>query len=320
MNDEPALNRPLLAARTRRTMIAVGAALAAMFAGGIGVGMTLRNAPRVEHISVAAPPVAVTVPAAAPPSVTVTAPAPSPPPAPEPAPVVAPSNEPPRRLTPQLQAFCALTAPGYEQGACTWDYGFPAISADGTLIAHKHMPDDPGRGNPGLEIWFVDATTGKTVSTSVILSPEEYEVDDGTNSRKVAKLYERVVARGAKVQQTLDAGAYRTLSHLGSGGPFMGNPAEPRTTKPTTIYADIENGATRVVDPATNTVLWQHVFGAVSSPSSVRSEDSMCPVWNLWTMDVWWDPTTRVVFAAETYRTGGCRCSDDPAVEVARIP
>lgn len=320
MNDEPSLKRPLLATRTRRTMLTVTAALSAMFAGGIGVGMTLHNAPRIEHISVAAPPVTVAVPTAPPPSVTVTAPPPAPPPAPEPAPVVAPRNEPPRRLTPQLQAYCALTAPGYAQGVCEWDEGFPAISADGTLIASKHIPDDGGRGNPGLEIWFVDTTTGKTVSSTVVLSPNEYEVDDGTNSSRVAKLYERVVARGAKVQQTLDAGGYRTLAHLGSGGSNYGDEPPPRTTTPATTYADIHNGAVRIVDPATNTVVWQHTFGVASSRTNEGADDEMCGGWGLWNMDLWWDPTTRVVFAAEWYRTGGCMCPDVPVVEVARVP
>jgi hypothetical protein len=317
MNDEPVLNRPLLATRTRRTMLTVGAALATMFAGGIGVGMTLHNAPRVERISVAAPRVTVAVPAAAPPSVTVTAPPPAP--APEPLPVAAPANEPPRARTPHLWPHCLLVPDGYGQGACDWDDGFPAISADGTLIAHKHIPDDAGRGNPGLEIWFIDAATGKTVSTSVVLSPQEFEADDGTNTSRVAKLHERVTARAAKVQQTLDAGAYRTMAHLGSGGPFNGNEPTPRTTAPTTLYADIDNGSVRIVDPALNTVLWQHTFG-VSGGRANDDPDAMCGGWGLWNMDLWWDPTTHVVLAAEWYRTGGCMCSDEGVVEVARVP
>lgn len=317
MNDEPSLNRPLLATRTRRTMLTVGAALAAMFAGGIGVGLTLHNAPRVERISVAAPPVAVTVPTAAPPTVTVTAPAPLP--APEPPPVVAPPSEPPRRLTPQLQAYCALSPDGYAPGACEWDDGFPAISADGTLIASKHIPDDGGRGNPGLEIWFVDTATGKTVSTNVILSPDEYMVDDGTNTSKVAKLYERVVARGAKVQQTLDVGAYRTMTFLGRGGQRMTDDGTAPKPVHTTPYADIDNGAVRIVDPATNTVIWQHVFG-VAGGSAKDNPDEMCGGWGLWNMEIWWDPTTRIAIADEWYRTGGCMCPDVPVVEVARVP
>lgn len=317
MNDELSLKRPLLATRTRRTMLTASAVLAAMFAGGIGLGTTLHNAPRVEHISVAAPPVTVTVPTAPPPSVTVTAPPPAPPP--EPAPVVAPANEPPRPLTPHLWSHCLLVPDGYSRGVCEWDDGFPAMSGDGTLIAHKHIPDDGGRGNPGLEIWFIDAATGKTVSTSVVLSPDEYEVDDGTNSGAVTKLYERVTARAAKVQQTLDAGAYRTMAHLGSGGPFNGNEPTTRTTPPSTTYADIDNGSVRIVDPALNRVLWQHTFGVPGGRAS-DDPDVMCGGWGLWNMDLWWDPTTHVVLAAEWYRTGGCMCSDEGVVEVARVP
>jgi hypothetical protein len=317
MDDERSLKRPLLAPRMRRTTIMLAAALATMFAAGIGVGVTVYNAQRVEHISMPAPEVTVTVPAATPPTIAVNVPAPAPAPDPVVTPVATPTEQPPRPRTPKIWPQCVYVAPGEEDGVCLWDDGFPAISADGRLIASKHIPDDAGRGNPGLEIWFTLAT-GKVVGRTVVLSPDEFEVDDGTNSAKVARLQKSVYARVAEVQRTLDDGAYRSMARLGQSN-FRDTSSDEPASVHTGVYADIGfGGAVRIVDPATNSVIWQHQFGVAGGREP--NEDELCGGWGLWSMELWWDEPTRVVLASEWYRTGGCMCSDVPVVEVAHIP
>lgn len=319
---ETSLQRPLIVARTRRALVVASVLTGLVFASGILVGATLYNAPRIERISAPAARVTVDVPQVPPPAVSIHV---QPPTTPEPP---AANNPPPskpaipRPRVPHLWPQCVLVSADTVDGACTWDDGFPAISSDGALIASKYVPDDSGRGYPGLSIRFIDATSGKEVKTIVVLSPDEYIENDGTNTKEFERLQKTVASRLAEVERALDDGAYRTMAHLVEGGPFDGTHEESEAAAPTAIYGQIDqSGAARIIDPATNTVIWQHQLG-IDDPSPITDDDDggMCPGWGLRMMSLWWDPTTRVVFSTQEYRTGGCMCSDETYEQVARVP
>lgn len=313
MND--LLVRPEFLARTPRNLvIALGIATSV----GFLLGRAPETAPRVERISVAAPAPQVTVqmPTIAAAGVQVT-PAPTAEPAAEPVPVAPPA---PRPLAPHLFAECIAAdfqTDAEVPASCHWDNGFPAVSADAQLVATCELPDDGGRGYPGLSIHFVDASTGKLAKTILVLSPDEYVEPDDNNAAAVVRMRKTISARVAKAQAALDAGGYRTMTLLAND---VGEQLEPTpdATVHDAIYAEISGDSARMLDPSTNRAIWQHTF-TVPSPHPVN-DDTDCGGWNLVSMSMWWDPTTRLVLASQWYTTGGCICSTVERVHVARVP
>lgn len=296
-------------------MVAAAVGAMAVFTGGFLVGTSSNNAPRVERIAIPAPQVSVSVPAQPAPMVQVH----TPPPAPAAPVVVEKATPPPRPVAPRLWAQCM--ALGFKEEtpiACAWDNGLPAISADGTRIATEYVPDDGGRGNPGLTIRLVDARSGRLAREVVIFKPDEYVEDTGDGSPDVVKLRAKIAARVKVAQRVFADGGYRTMAVLGGSG-TTGEPDES-TRNPNAIYAEVDGGAVRVIDPATNTVIWQHELGVPSPWGQEASDTNDCGGWQLLSNHLWWDPTTRVVLARLAYRTGGCMCHDETVERVARIP
>src|SRR6185369_14182351 len=146
--SDPAWSRPSL---PRRRWLLRRIAWVLAIAVPISYAMWLLARPRTVLVSLPTP-ITVTVPA---PVVNVASPAaPAPPPAPErePAPVVAP-----HALTPKLDAECVVPSEGAvapSEGAdeaqvdpaCAWDFGFPAVSADGKRVAVRRVHVRPGSG------------------------------------------------------------------------------------------------------------------------------------------------------------------------------
>jgi hypothetical protein len=274
------------------------------------------------------PPLHVTVapaPVVMPPTpVVVEAPAP-PPPAP------LPPVPPPHALVPMLDAACVIATDGWTNPTCAWDDGFPAISADGTLIATKYAPPMGPSNLYGLSIHFIDTKTSRVVRDSVILTPEELarilypenaapettQPEDKQleqRQRLLSTIYRRVAA----VQRTLDAKRFRTLHELGSARATISDEEHPSQRGPDPVYAEIVGTTARIIDSAASQVLWRGEFWA-AGPKRAEREASDCGGWAPWSIALWWDPETRHVLAAQTYRTGGCMCSDVPVETVQQM-
>jgi hypothetical protein len=302
--DTPPWTRPRLKPRLGRvTPIVAIASCGAAFA----VGMLARGeASSTMLVPIVAPvvtPVNLTV---APPPPLVAAPTPVPAPV-EPAPPPAP----PRATAPHLAAQCLITLEGEAADpTCSWDEGFPAISADGALIATKAGVDDAGRGYPGESIHLLDARTGKLVRDLPILSPSEYDPDPAA----LAKLRVKIITRAHAAQRTLDARKFRTMLSLGNNDAYH----EEIHFDATKIHAEFAGTTVRLIDPATATELGRHEFGV--APPKVEDPDSMCGSLALRWLGVWWDPATKAMLGVSDYRTGGCMCPDASIEQVVRLP
>ncbi|HEX3477541.1 MAG TPA: hypothetical protein VHT91_21110 [Kofleriaceae bacterium] len=313
----PRTVRPVLLAIVSTTL------LCAAFAAG-----SLLSRP---DIVVRPAPVVVTPPAVVvPPAHVTVAPAPvvmpatpvvvkSAPPAPDPS---APAPQ-PRALVPTLDAACVIHTDGAPSPTCAWDDGFPAISADGTLIATKYVPGMGPSDLDALSIHFLDTRTSQVVRDSVILTPEEsvpFVVKNAASSEdKLEQQRQRVLGliyrRVAAVQRTLDDKRFRTLRALGSARSSMGSEATAQRG-PHPVYAEIVGTTARIIDSEASQVLWRGEFWA-SEPKRSRGD---CSIWTPWSIELWWDPETRHVLAAQTYRTGGCMCPDVPVETVQQMP
>jgi hypothetical protein len=275
--------------------------------------------------AVIVPPPRVTVapaPVVVPPTpVVVQAPAPPPPAPPPPAPR-------PRALVPTLDAACVGSTDDATNPTCAWDDGFPAISADGTLIATKFDTTDYS-DHSGLSIHLIDTKTSRVVRDSVILNAEESELiakpesvassnaqaDDKQlhqRQRLLSTIYRRVV----DVQRTLDAKHFRTLHVLGSAHTSMsGESTSQRGPEP--VYAEIVDTTARIIDSATSQVLGRGDFW-VSEPKRSRYANPDCSLWLPWSITLWWDPETRLALAAQWYWTGGSCMCHGASVETVR--
>lgn len=251
------------------------------------------------------------------------------PPAPPPP---APPAPPPRARVPRLDAGCVMNLPGITASAtCAWDDGFPAISADGALIATKYEPQMGQSDLYGLSIHFIDTRTSRVVRDSVIVTPEELsdilyptgkaggESLDDEQLQQYQRLGSTVARRVAGVQRTLDARHFRTLHLLGSGRASYTDEVVPSQRGPEPIYAEIVGTTARIIDSATSQVLGRGEF-YVDGPKH-HDEDEMdpCGSWTPWSIVLWWDPGTRQVLALQNYRTGGCLCSEVPTETVQRL-
>ena len=237
-------------------------------------------------------------------------PPPPPPPPPLPAPP-APLPEtpaPPRAQNPLINAACVMPTQTEPTPQCAWDDGFPAISADGRTVAMKYVPSDGPRGNTSLTIRFLDVASSRVVRDDVILTGDETltEIDP-------AKLQIQIAQRVMAIQPRL--AHYRTLAALGSGRAFADEPPQQHG-----IHAEFADELVRIVDPATNRVLWQaQLDGSPAAPVTPRSADDMCGGWGLWSVSAWWDADTKTVLVAQRYHTGGCMCADAEVDHVRRF-
>jgi hypothetical protein len=255
-------------------------------------------------IPVVPPAVTITTPQAAAPPVNVTVTTPPP------APVEAPPKPDYRALTPKLDPSCLGIDGDADSPLCTWDDGFPAISADGKTIVDASPTDDGGRGYPGLMVTFTDAATSKAVRTILVLDPNDHDPDNPTNEKVRAK----VAKRAAAAQKLIDAGDYRSLIDL--GGSTLGSTSTSADT--TGIHAEFAGESMRLVDPATRTTLWRHRFSA-PSPIAKPNYELECQGWSLAQVNAWWDPTTRIVVGNLLYHHGGCMCGSSSITQVFKL-
>jgi hypothetical protein len=292
--------------RSRRWTPLVGGVIVISLAVSIGMWlaaepaqMTIVTVPMVTGVPVVAGVTRTTPPA--PVHVNVTVPPPSPPPVVEP-----PPNPPVRALTPRLDPECIGWLPTSESTpsspACGWDFGFPAISADGSLIVQLSAPDDGGRGWPGLSVKFIDVVTSKIVRSILILDPNEHDNEHPNNDALRAKIKRRSI----DAQRVIDASRFRSLVWL---DPALGDGG---------VYGEIDGNAMRLVDPATHTVIWQHRFEAPAPKPRGRPDDD-CQSWKFSGFTAWWDPATRTVFATLGYQHGGCLCGSSSIAQVFRV-
>lgn len=314
---EPVDLRPSWIPRTQRRLGLV-ACLAAIGASGIVSVIALRPA-KAPVIRVAAPATQTTVmPLAVPSVVVITAPAPVTPPAPAPEPE-APISIAPRALVPTINPACVTGDDG--DGTCTWDAGLPAISADGTTIAIRDVPDDGGRGYPGLSIQLVDAKTSRITKSIQVLSPDEYlEPEDA----KWPKLRAKIAKRAAIAQKALDAGQFRSLVAIDGRDLLSESGSEGETTSATDPSLRYERAgeAIRLIDRATNTVVWQRRYPveAAFPPAKNPSPDGEgCYPSTTRGIGLAWDPQTRTLFAGVSYASGPCYCGDEIAYYVMKI-
>jgi hypothetical protein len=311
----PDWTRPFLKPRLRRA-VPIIAALSGGLAFAIGMTVGSQSPPRVLVPLIT--PVYVTLP---PPPAPVVVTPPARPPTPAPAAPVEPPPQ-PRAIAPHLAAHCLL-APENDTSdpACAWDDGFPAISADGALIATKYFLRDNG-DHPGVSIHFIDVKTGRLVRDAQVLLPGEYNPEPAVLAKLRVTIYERATA----IQRTLDARLFRSLIALGkpNGSDTSGGEVHANTTK---IYAEVAGGAMRIVDPATATVLAQSAFFApppVTEPvattaSQPDNPDALCSAMGMRWFIVWWDPATKVAYGLSDYQTGGCMCPDKQEEDVYRM-
>jgi hypothetical protein len=312
----PRVVRPVLLATASTTLLC-----AAFAAGSLLSRSDIVVMPRAAVVpppNVTVEPAPVVMPST---PVVVEAPAP-PPPAPR-----------PRLAVPMLDAACvienAVPRPDSDPRTptCAWDDGFPAISADGTLIATKYVPPPSmASDNPpsSLSIHFIDTKTSQVVRDSVILAPEEsvpflpkdpqaaapenasHEDPQQQQQQQQERIMARIARRVAAVQRTLDAQRFRALHVLGSVHTSRSGESTSKRG-PDPVYAEIVGTTARIIDTKASQVLWR---GDVSPREAKRSEGSDCDMWDPEWIGMWWDPETRNVLAAQTYRMGGCMCSD----------
>lgn len=293
--------RPELVAPRRRRLAVVGVGLSLLLVAPIVAVGLVPHAPALAPIvHVAAPAVPAPIVHVAP--AVINLPAPAPPPAPPP-PVIA-------AAAPHLPpAWCLTLAPDTPVPArCTWDRGFPAISADAALVATLYERPDGGRGAPNLELHILDSATSKLVDSIVILSVDESDSDP-------AKLTSRIARRLVGAQRLLDGHGYRSMETLPAT-----SDDNPRDDLATVVHAEIADDAVRIVDPALSRALWQHEFvPGAPSPRRQRDPDEECGSWGLHHTDLAWDRATGVVLATQLVHTGGCMCPSALLEQVARM-
>jgi hypothetical protein len=314
---QPRIVRPVVFAIAGTTLLSAALVLGMSLARSeIVVSPPVVLVPQ-PHVTVSPAPV-VLPPAPA----VVEAPAPPAPPPPPPPPK-------PRALVPMLDAGCVIR--NEDNPTCAWDEGFPAISADGTLIATKYIPPVGQADFNGLSIHFIETKTSRLVRDSVILTRDEaasylYPKVDAAGApaqsneehlQEQQRLLSTIYRRVARVQRTLDARRFRTLLELGSL-PGTQGPPEPSRRGPHPVYAEIVGTSARIIDSAASQVLWRGEFW-VDGPKRAEDDTSDCGAWWPWSMELWWDPKTRYVLAAQKYRTGGCMCSDLPFESVQQM-
>jgi hypothetical protein len=296
MTDE--LSRIAQPPRTNRALM-FGMCATAVIATAVitTIAMTPTDAPAPPpppEPKAAAP---VVIPIAAPQLVVLQAPAAPPPPAPE-----VPEPPPPRAAAPFIQIACMLDGQdGEAPASCSWDHGFPAISADGKTLAVQRHGEDGGRGYPGLSIQLLDVATSRVKRTVMVLDPDEYVPSDDP---KAPALRRKVEQRADVAQRLLDAGAYRALAVLG------GSDAEPMSAAG--LRAEFDAEVARVIDVASNTVVWQRRFSVAREFPDRKPDpdvDSCVPI-HTRGMTISWDAQTRTILAEVSYGAGPCYCPD----------
>jgi hypothetical protein len=319
METSPGLIRSLLKPSGRRTRLIAAAGVTGALVAGLTIGHVVTE--RSTTVLPIPTPITLEAPKVPAPVVNVNVPPPPVPPPPAPPPP-APPPPAPRALAPYLDSSCIL-APSDN---CTWDDGFPAVSADGALVVTKQLDGDPS-GALSLEIAFLDAGTGRVVRRHVLHSLEEHRILSGfatqiaegqaeierlEKARSV--LYGKVGQRIAAVQRMLDGRGFRSMQSLGSS-----QTGEEGTDK-TRVYAQFQDNAARIIDPARNAVLWQHRLSVTDDTPVVSDGTEMCGGKSLRDAALWWDPATGIVLAQKRYVTGGCMCPSGFEDEVLRIP
>jgi hypothetical protein len=301
----PELNRASLQPRSNRALT-IGIALTAVVSTAVVTNIALTKDEAAAAPAPAKPITPTLLPIPAPQVIVL--PTPLAPPVPPP---VA-ESPPPRAATPHLDARC-VAGIGGENPACAWDQGFPALSADGTMIAIEYTPEDGMRGLPGLAIRFVTVGSSRVVRDVPLLTPGEYEPSE--NSPQVPELLAKLTVRVAKAQRLLDAGGYRTMTRLevqeGGGGPVVDG-----------LRVETAEDSVRVIDAAKNRVIWQRRFDVDAQFTSQASlpDGENCTPSREHTEGIAWDAKTRTILAEILYSGGGDSCDGTPIDYVTRLP
>ncbi|MBA3463788.1 MAG: hypothetical protein H0T46_27780 [Deltaproteobacteria bacterium] len=232
------------------------------------------------------------------------------PPSPPPTKAAPPAPPPPAARSPFLDAACLVG--GSEMPSCSWDIGFPAISADGSTMAVGVHPGDSARGYPAYEIMFVDVANPRKRTTHPILIADEYT---GYDEPLAAEHRTKVVARVAMVQRELDRGGYRSTVPLGSKDDPM-----PGVT---TFRTDHDGEYARLIDNTTNTVVWERRFDVTKefTPRPLRDdEEGSCTPTETVGISLAFDPATRTLLAQVSYMGGPCWCDSVMLPYTYRLP
>jgi hypothetical protein len=236
-------------------------------------------------------------------------PAPLPPPAAEPPPALSA-----RATAPILDATCIIPVEGLdEMPSCTWDTGFPAISADGTTLVVEAHPGDGGRGYPSYDIELIDVADPRKRTSYPILVADEYAApDDPAAPANRAKAERRI----AKMQRLLDAGGYRTIVRLGSKN-------EPLTSAPG-FRTEYHDERVRLIDTATNSVLWERRFDVTRefpwSERDIERAGETCKPTSTSSTALAWDPTTHTLLAQVGFMGGPCWCDEEILAFTYHLP
>ena len=198
--------------------------------------------------------------------------------------------------------------------ACSWDDGFPAISADGTLIVDAEIPDSGGMGAPGLSILFTNAATSKVVRSVNVLSPGEIPYGEAMSDKMRATVRKRTAA----VQKDIDAKGFRALVTLDDIAMPAGSEIPLDPNRPG-VYAEYAGEVMRLLDPQTKTEIWRHRFSSPSPWTTKPDPDKECQGWTFARLSTWWDPTSRTVFAKLLYHYGGCMCGSASIPQVFKL-
>jgi hypothetical protein len=228
-----------------------------------------------------------------------------------------PDPDPPRVRSPVplLEAECLL--PDMTK-RCDRDDGLPAISGDGKTIVVKHYEVDGASDAYGLTLHFVDVKTSRVVQFETLVPIGEYpRVSTEENDALLAT----VAKRAATLQRMLDDRAYRSLQPLGRldtyrlGGPPFDDTVDSDTTS---IHAEFDRAIVTIVDPQTHSNLGRLDF--TEKEPRGRDPEGLCTGWELRSVDIAWDPSTRIVLGTTEYDAGGCMCSTYEFSRARRLP
>ncbi|MBL9013092.1 MAG: hypothetical protein JNL83_02885 [Myxococcales bacterium] len=239
----------------------------------------------------------ILLPIAAPQLVVIPSPEPPPPPEPEPEPEPDLAST-ALALAPVIRDECVAETNPDGQPHCSWDTGFPAISADGSTIATAFVPDDRGRGNPGLTIRLVDVATSKIVKSVLVLSPDEYVATDDATRPALDK---KISRRAAQAQALL--GGYRAMTKLGVWDTEANQGRESAG-----LRAQFSDDSIRVIDTTTNVALWQRRFEVATEFPNRVLDGKRCEPTFTNGMSAAWDAPTRTLVTSVNYLVGPELC------------
>lgn len=180
--------------------------------------------------------------------------------------------------------------------------GRPSLQLERRLPGHierrfddrfEARSEDSG-DNLHLIVRFTDTKTSQVTTQVALVSPGEIPEGGVTTAVLDAKIAGRVKS----VHRMLDAGGYRSLVALADRYE-MNESNHVRAG----LRSDFEDAAARVIDVASNSVLWQERFPALTESHPI--EDDNCGHMIAGTINLAWSPQTRKLLVNVWY-SGDC--------------